>query len=408
MFCIRNLYVLSVTAAIIAAFTSFFPNEVKAMLFLLAIVMDSSVNKSTIKSKPLRLLLIFYFISFVYVFILGRGHFSEIRNVLLPYPMMLMCFWIAPGLMKLNWKEAKFIWYAFLLCLVENLIATFIIGQIDPFAVRFAFSGNNVEADNIVTRAYSRIGMISYQSAHILSLVSTFLVVVSFEIKKIRKKIIALLIALLAVYIMYVATITTALLLGVLSMVTAAVYYFSKGNMNRAIVLFSVLVILLLMTGGLTSLLSSSSKGDNYEIAAKLNDVAESLETGKSQGQVSGRESEYDKTWAAIAKNPIIGGAEGPDDTGQHALLFDFWAYYGIFSLLLFVGWWKEVKRMKIILNRKKWFAYIICLMPIMLVCILKGPTFLPYYVLASIVILRVGFLSMDTVAMQRSFVRRA
>lgn len=394
---IRNLYVLSVTAAIIAAFTSFFPNEVKAMLFLLVIVMDSSVNKSTIKSKPLQLLLIFYFISFVYVFILGRGHFSEIRNILLPYPMMLMCFWIAPGLMKLNVKEAKFIWYVFLFCLVENLIATAFIAQVDPWAVRYIFKGIEGEADEMMSMSYSRLGMMSYAASHMLSLVCSLLVVVAIVVKKVWIKILVLATALLAVYVMYLTTITTTLLLGILCMAAVAVLYFTKGSMRWFIVLFSFIFLLLWTSGGLTSLLFSSSQGENYELSAKLNDVAESIQSGKVQGQVASRENENVKTWNAILRNPIFGGADGPDDAGQHAMVFDYWAYYGVFCLLLFWGWWKEVKRMKRRLNNKMWNAYLICLLPIFLVCFIKGPIFLPNYILATTIILRVGFLAIET-----------
>ena len=96
----RKIYVLSVAAAIISVFSSFFSNEVKIMLLLLAIVMDIMVNGSSVKGKPLNYLIFFYAISFFYVFLLGRGHFSEIRNILLSYPLMFMCFWIAPGLLR--------------------------------------------------------------------------------------------------------------------------------------------------------------------------------------------------------------------------------------------------------------------------------------------------------------------
>lgn len=395
MFKTRNLYILSITAAIVAAFTSFFSNEVKAILFLFAIIMDTAVNKEALKSKPLLLLLVFYLISFFYVFVLGRGHFSEIRNILLPYPMILMCFWMAPGLMKLNGKEARFVWYVFLICLVENLVVTTIIGRVNPLVIRQNFS----DADSVdymsMTQEYSRPGLLSYSSAHILSLLCTFLVVFAFEVKKIWKKIMFLFMAVLAVYVMYLMTITTALLFGVLFMLTVVVLYLSKGKTKRFVVLFSILAILLFVTGGLTDVLLSSSQGENYEIAAKFNDLAETILTGESQGQVAGREIEYNLTWNAIAKNPFFGGANGPDDTGQHMLVFDYWAYYGIFCLFLFVGWWKEVKRMKMMLNRKMWNAYLICLMPIILMSFFKGPFFLPFHILASIVILRVGFIAM-------------
>lgn len=393
---IRHIYILSITAAIIAAFTSFFSNEVKMAFFLFAIVMDTLVNKNAFSSKPLKLLLVFFVISFFYVFVLGRGHFSEIRNILLAYPMMLMCFWIAPGLTKLNSKEVSFIWGAFFLCLVETLIATTFIGQVDPLAVRYSFS--NAEAGNeALAHAYSRMGMLSYQSSHLLSVLCSFLVVLAFKVKPLWKKLIVLFIALLAVYVMYLMTITTALLLGLLCMVAVAVFLFSKGNIRAFVVWFTVLTVLLLVTGGLTNILFSSSRGENYEIAEKLNDLAFSIESGSSQGQVAGREIEYNKTWDAIIRNPIFGGANGPEDTGQHALLFDYWAYYGIFSLVLFVAWWKEVKRMKSILGRKKWILYLICVLPIFLLCFFKGPAFLPYYILVTIVILRLGFLSLGS-----------
>lgn len=396
MITVRNIYLLSVAVAIIAAFTSFFPNEIKAILFLIAIIMDSYVNKGSGNSTPLKLLFLFYIVSFFYVFVLQRGHFSELRNVLLSYPLMLMCFWIAPGLMKLNRKEAKFICYVFLICLIENLIVTAIIGRTSPWVIRYYFSGVEGDIDAVFAKAYSRQGLLSYQSAHQLSLLGCFLIVLFFEEKKSLRKILVLLIAFLSVYVMYLMTITTALLFGVLFMVAVAAFYSSNGNMKRFIFSFSTFAILVLATGGLTDLLQSSSKGGNYEISDKLNDVAETIKSGESQGQVAGRESMYDLTWNAIARNPILGGAEGPAGTGQHTLFFDYWAYYGVFSLLLFVGWWKEVKRMKKRLDRKKWVTYLLCLAPIVLLCFFKGPVFLQDYILSTIVVLRVGFISIE------------
>ena len=393
----RNIYILTIAAAIVVAFTSFFSNETRALVFLLAIILDTYVNKTAIKSKPLQCLIVFYLISFFYVFALSRGHFSEIRNILLPYPMMLMCFWVAPELTKLSIKEAKFIWFVFLICLVENLIVTTIIGQVDPRAVRNSFQADESELDIILMQTYSRLGVLSYQASHLLPLVCTTLVVIACEISLMRRKFVALFIAFLAVYAMYLMTITTALLLGVICMVAIFLFYFSKGNVRRFFVLFSLLAVLLLVTGGLTSLLFSSSQGGNSEIAEKLNDVAESIVSGKGQGQVEGRELEYNKTTNAIFRNPIFGGANGPEDTGQHALFFDYWAYYGVFCLFLFVGWWKEVKRMKRMLNKKRWNAYLICLLPIVMLCFLKGPVFLPYYVLATTVIIRVAFIANES-----------
>lgn len=391
----RKLYILSISLAIIAAFTPFFPNEMKVVLFLFAIIMDLAVNKNTlINSRPLHLLIIFYFISFFYVFVLGRGHFVALRNISLSYPMMLMCFWIAPGLLNLKKKEAKFIWIVFFLCLAENIVVTTIIGQTNPLILRYYFTKTENDLDIMEGQAYSRLGLLPYSSAHILASLCPFLVVKVFEVNKVWKKIALLFIAVLSIYLLYLVTVTTSLLLGLIFMAAVVVYHFTKGNTKSFIVWFSILAVVLLATGGLTGLLSSGSKGGNYEIAEKLNDLSETIVTGEGQGQVAARENIYDITWSAIAKNPFFGGAEGPDDTGQHSLFLDYWAYYGIFCLFLFIGWWKEVKRLKKILDEKRWMSYLLCLIPIILLCFLKGPVFLPNYVLATIVILRVGFLS--------------
>lgn len=397
---VRKIYVLSITLAIIAAFTSFFSNEAKAILFLFAIIMDAFVNKYTaLKSSPLWLLLVFYFISFFYVFVLGRGHFMEMRNILLSYSLMLMCFWIAPGLTRLDKSEAAFIWNVFLVCLVENLIATAIIGRTSPWIIRYSFSVGATEADNPITQAYSQLGLLSYQSAHLLATLCAFFVVIAFEVKKFWKKVWILFMALLAVYVMYLMTITTSLLLGITIMAAVTIFYISKGNRVRFIVSFTLLGTILISTGTLTNWLFLSSQSENYELAEKLNDVGESIASGRAQGQMASRESENDLTWVAIARNPILGGAHGPEDTGLHALVFDYWAWYGVFSLLLFVGWWKEVKRMKRILDRKKWHLYLLCLLPIIILCFLKGPVFLPGYIFATIVILRVGLLALESEA---------
>ncbi len=396
---IRKTYVLSIIAAIIAAFTSFFSNEVNALLFFFVIVMDTLVYKKALNSRPLMLLLLFYAVSFFYVFGLGKGHFNEMRNILLSYSTMLMCFWIAPGLVKLKKEELKFIWIVFLLCLVENLVATAIIGEIDPMAMRAIFSNDEGQAESVLAQTYSRLGFLSYQSAHILSLLSALLFAMFFEFKGFWKKIILVAISVLIIYVLYSMTVTTALLTGMACIMAVTIFYLNKGDRKKTVVWIVVMTGLLLLTGSITDLLLSGSQGTNYEISEKLGDVAGTLESGTAQGQVAGRGDEYSKTFDAIWRNPIFGGARGPEDTGQHTLVFDLWAYYGFFSLLLFVGWISEIKRMKYILCRKHWYAYLICLLPITVMCFLKGHVFLPNYILATIVLLRIGFLVINNEA---------
>lgn len=390
----HKLYVLSVAAMAFIQFTSFLPNEVR-LLSLLVVCLFCIIEHGKIPGgKPLGLLLAFFSISFFYVYLLGQGHFVELRNIALPYATMFTCTLIAPSILRLSNKDIKIIYYTFLIGLLVTLAATAVIVQFDPNAVRTLGFGNaEGESEKALADIYSRVGMISYTMGHILPTVACVLAVQAMESKKKLIKVFLWVVILFSVYVMYSATITTALLSSVMSILLIIVYNISKGNPRRFIVLSLLAVVLLLMTGGLTGLLTEASQGSNNAINEKLKDIVSSIQEGSASGQLEGREDHWKITFNAIQKNPIFGGASGPNDTGQHILFFDYWAWYGIFSLLLFFSWWGEIKRMKRVLSKNMWGKYLLCLLPVLLMVLTKGPHFLPAYFFVTLLISRVGFM---------------
>ena len=340
------------------------------------------------------MLLFFFAITFFYVFLLEKGHFTELRNIALPYAMMFTCMIIAPRIARLNAKEINIIYYTFGIGLLVTLIATSVIVRINPNAVRTLGFGNaEGEAENALANLYSRAGLISYSMAHILPTIACVLTVQAIQLHKKIHKIIVGFIILLTLYVMYSATITTALLVSVLSILLIIIYDIAKGNTRRFVVLSVTAVVLTLATGGLTGLLTEALQGSNNAINEKFQDIITSIESGGAIGQLEGREDHWKLTFDAISKDPVFGGASGPTDTGRHIMFFDYWAWYGLFSLLLFVSWWREVKSFKRILNKEMWGKYLLCLFPVLIMVFSKGPHFLPAYFFVTLLVLRVGFM---------------
>lgn len=391
----HKLYVLSVAAMAFIQFTSFLPNEMK-MLSLLVVCLLRILDQWNIpSSKNLSWLLIFFAITFFYVYVLGKGHFFELRNIALPYVTMFTCMFIAPSIFRFNHKDIDIVYYTFGIGLLVTLAATAVIVQFDPNAVRTLGFGNaEGESENALADMYSRVGMISYTMGHALPVIICMLTVKALESQKKIIKILLWMVIVFAIYVMYSATITTALFCSVVFSILIIVYYIAKGNFRRFIFLSFIAGLLLIATGGLTGLLSEALQGSNNAMNDKIQDIISSIQEGSASGQLEGRGDHWRITLNAISKDPIFGGASNPNDTGLHILFLDYWAWYGMFSIILFASWWGELKRMKKAFEKQMWGKYLLCLSSILIMILTKGPHFLPAYFFVTLVILRVGFMN--------------
>lgn len=389
------LFVLSLAAVAFIQFTSFCPNEIR-LLSLLGVCLLCILDRKTVPiSKQVGLMLVFFAITFLYVYFLGRGHFFELRNIALPYTMMLTCMFIAPSILRFDYKDINIVYYIFSFGLIVTLVATAIIVQFDPNAVRTLGFGNaEGESENALADMYSRMGMISYMMGHILPVIVCMLTVKAIEHHKKIIKIFLWVILVFAMYVMYSATITTALLCSVLFIFLIIIYYIAKGNFSIFILMSFIIGVVLLLSGGMIGLLTEALQGSNNAINEKIQDIILSIQEGGASGQLEGRNDHWKITFDVIMKNPFFGGASGPNDTGLHVLFLDYWAWYGLFSLIMFVAWWSELKKMKKILGKKMWGSYLLCLSPVLIMALTKGPHFLPAYFFATLLILRVGFMN--------------
>jgi hypothetical protein len=386
--------VLSVAAMVFIQFTSFLSNEIR-LLSLLVVCLFYTLDKGKKpRNKHVVFLLAFFAITFFYVYFLEKGHFTELRNIALPYTMMFACMFVAPSIIHFNSKDINIIYYTLGIGLLITLLATTTIVQINPNAVRTIGFGNaEGESENALADMYSRMGMITYSMAHILPVIVCVLTLQAIDASKKIVKILFGLVIFFAIYVMYSATIATALLCTVIAILLIIVYIIAKGNTRRFVFLSIIAMVLLFMTGGLIGMLTEALQGSNNAFNEKLQDIIYSIQEGNVTGQLEGREDHWKTTFNAIAKNPLFGGAEGPTDTGRHMLFFDYWAWYGLFSLILFASWWGELKRMKRILSTNLWGKYLLCLLPALIMVLTKGPHFLPAYFFGTLLVLRVGFM---------------
>lgn len=189
------------------------------------------------------------------------------------------------------------------------------------------------------------------------------------------------------------------MLISAISVTLIFSYRFSKGNVSSTILLF-VLFLAVFFMAGISSFILDVSDKTNSVLAAKLNDLFYSVETGTAEGQTGYRKDLYFASISTFIHNPIFGW--GTDDgsrtiVGGHSYILDYFAYYGIFALFFFLPLWREYKMNGACLNDKLRRCYYFSFIPVVCMFLLKARSVCLCFPFMSLVFLQVLFLYLQS-----------
>lgn len=371
--------------------------------FFLAIALLSTIllmlkedGKRLFKRKSIQTLFLFYIVVVIYsIFGLGTLDANSFRTQMFAFISMLFAFCASYHLKNIDNNQLRSLLIVFIIALSISVVATTYVGFLDPMALREYGFGNAVGNEMSEAAKYRSMGMMSYSVAHAMSVASVGLsVLICYEEKK-WVKIISLVLLLLIVRLLFVMTITTALLLAVIGSVVIIASYLSKGKFIRT-VLFALLLFVAFFLTGISAFFLDFSESSNTQIFSKLEDFFSFVQTGTSSGQLEGREGLYSTSINSFLSNPIFGGAKDDGSRtsiGQHSFFMDYLAYYGLFALLFFIAWWKEFKMCINKIDRKFRNSYILSFIPAIALVILKAETVCSVLPFMTLIFIQVVFL---------------
>lgn len=363
--------------SILVACTSVGSALITAAVFMITIVLILfKHNFKPLCSRSVALFLSFVAIAFIYAgFGKGSLNSASFRMRAFSFINMISVFVMSYHLKTLNSKQTAGLMKVAFVALLFSIIGTTTVSFIDPMAVRIYGFGDMEDVDFEIANRYRSMGMMGYSLAHAFSVVAIGLSVLIFRAPQKWLKIISAVLLALTIRLLFIMTITTALLLAVIGVAIVFANYFSKGRVVVTISLTIVALVIFFLAGFATIFLDFSSNL-NSEITKKLVDLFSLVETGVASGQTGYREELYMVSFKTFLSNPIFGW--GSDNgsrqfIGEHSYMLDYLAYYGVFAALLFVSWYREYFQFTHNLPKKLKTDYLFSFIPVVGLCAMKG-----------------------------------
>ena len=397
---LRDPVLLLFSLSILTISTSLIGGVYSAVIYLvtaLAILYKDGLKP--FHSKPLLLLLLFYVVVIVYS-AFGRGTLNSLsfKTELYSIISILTCFIFSFHIKRFKADEIRVLFNVFIICILFSVIATTYVGFINPMAIREYGFGSLERTELSEAMMYQSLGMMSYSLAHSMSVVAVgFSAIVCYSRKRWLKLFVFVLL-LLVFRLLFIMTITTALLFTCIGVSIIFANYLSKGRVVLAISLV-VLFVAVFFFAGFASLFLDVSQGVNVNISAKLTDLFSYIETGAGEGQLGYRQELYSASFNTFLHNPLFGW--GIDNgsrriIGEHSYVLDYLAYYGLFALLFFAAWWKDFQIDGSNLSKLLKTSYYFSFIPVVGLLFLKGRSVcssLPFF---SLVFLQIVFTYLD------------
>ena len=284
---------------------------------------------------------VIYVIVLAFNYFSGDKYFDNINNVVeetcvLLVPAALSYYIITNKKLKL----AKWLLFSFMLLIIYSSIATFLVVQIFPDAVRYSVYLLNIGDTQTINLLYG-MGMVTYRFPHAIP---AFIPVLVYIIKskggykrqrwKMLLRWFALISLLSLLLLVYLSNATTALLVSMLSLILS---FFILGKDNKYNVpLVMVIAVLFLPfvinSDWLVSLLNDvgSILGQDTSFTDRFDDIRFYSQTGNAEGDLGGRFNKYDISISCFLESPLIGSDKAP---GGHSAVIDRLASLGL------VGW---------------------------------------------------------------------
>ena len=372
---------------IFASSTSLIGGLMSAVIMLITValmLMKGLFNP--LKNKSFLVLLSFYLIVFIYG-LLGHGVLNarSFRMETFGFISMITAFLMSDYVRKFNNKQIRALFIVFFICILYGVVGTTYVGMINPMAVRQYGFGAVGEEALVDVSMYRKMGMMGYSLAHAMAVVGVgFSAIICHSSQK-WLKVFSAVILFLLFRLLFVMTITTAL---ILLTIGAALIFANKLSNGRLFITVILVVVFLIVffAAGFSTMLLDFSEGANSTIFYKLVDVFSYIENGYGEGQVGYRQYLYSVSFKTFLSNPIFGwGTNDGSRTiiGEHSYLLDYLAYFGLFAFLLFVAWWKELKKSAEITDMRLKPSYYCCLVPVAGMVALKAVsvnTLMPFF----------------------------
>lgn len=350
--------------------------------------------------KPLHNSSVVLFMCFVMIVffysLFGKGTLNErtLKTQFFFFFSLFTCLLISNHLKTLNSKQLTGLLNIALMALLLSVIGTTAVSYIDPMAVRLYGFGEVEDMDLKSASTYNSMGMMSYSLAHAMTVVATGLTVLMLQIRSVWVKILSAAMLVMIIRLLFIMTITTAFICAVIGVVVVFADHFSKGRTIMTISL-SLIAFALFLGLGFATILVDYASDTNLLISDKLSDFFSFAESGVLEGQAEGRSDLYKASLNTFSLNPIFGW--GSDNgsrrfIGEHSLLFDYLAYYGLFAFLLFGSMWKEYKSFKPYLSNKT-NAFYYALIPIVILVSFKAFAVCGICIFMSLIFLQLVFL---------------
>ncbi len=386
--------------SIIVACTSVGNTTITSLVFIVTSI--SIILKNGVKVFQRRCLLLYLgFVAIVLIYAaFGKGTLSgsTFNMRLYSFISMISVFMMSYHVKRLSSKQVKSLLNVAFIALFFSIIGTTVVSFIDPMAVRIYGFGESEGVDLELASRYYSMGMMSYPLAHGMTVVAVGLSVLILSVHSKWLKILAIVMLLLIIRLLFIMTITTALLFAVIGIAIVVSNYYSHGKPFRTICL-TLLIVAAFFLMGLSARFLDFSRGTNNDISRKIADVFLFFETGSAEGQMGYRLELYRASIRTFFSNPLFGW--GSDNgsrqfIGEHSYMFDFMAYYGVFAFLLFVSWWKEYMSLKPGLTKTKRSHYYYAFIPAVGLVVLKGSSVCGALPFMSLVFIQLLFKQMD------------
>ena len=399
----KDPILILIVLSILAVLTGFMSTAIAIIVFILTIFMIFFKDGvKSINRRSVLLFLLFYFMVVLYSSVgLGTLNSNTINYVLYTFVSYFSVLMISYHIKSISKKQISSLLVVFMVVLSFIIVGTTMVSFINPMAIRIYSFGENMPGSTYELEEmsmYRSMGMMNYSMAHAMSVVSMgFAVLICYSEKKWLKFVSGILL-FLTVRLLFVMTITTAMLLSAIGVTLIFASYLSKGRTVLSVAFFLLIFVLFFFTGLVSSFLDYS-QDTNTELYVKLFDLFSSAESGTGEGQAGFRQSLYFTSFRTFLHNPLFGGAV--DDlswrvVGRHSFFLDYLAFYGLFALLLFVSWWKENKTSSMLLSQKLRSCYYYSMIPFAGMAVLKAESVFVKMPFMTFVFLQLVFLFLN------------
>lgn len=367
------------------------PVAVISVWSLTAYLIFNAYGSVVLKRKSMALISLFFVVVIVYA-IMGhgapysfRGHTFQILGTI---SLFIFSFYIV----KLPKKDLNKVLYVYIVSLIISLMGTTYVSTFDAQALRVYGAGGGEE---LIGSQYRMLGMLSYSQAHALAILIPPLILWMFYVCKKILFFWGLILILLVFRILLVMEVTTALISTVVGCFAIFVYYITKGSWKKLTFIGTCVFLLFFFSGIFSFVWQLIGAAEDLDVAAKIASLS-TIQGGEGEGDIGIRLYLYSVSFHTFLSNPIFGwGVDNGSYTkiGEHSLLLDLLAYYGLFALLLFAGWIKEYKIYRKHLGRRLNTYYMLCLTPLFILIPIKSMFAYMDYLFYSLVVVKLLFM---------------